>query len=136
MKQNEKPKQGILRLLEVSGETNTPFIGSVLLSICGTLLQLMPYLSAYQVMAELLRHAAAETSLNTGFMIRWALLGLASLIAGYVWQRHDGAHLFLSCNLRRSVKGGRAYRKTTDGLYYESFHRENKADPGGGYRAD
>ena len=25
MKQNEKPKQGILRLLEISGEKNTPF---------------------------------------------------------------------------------------------------------------
>lgn len=108
MKQNKKPKQGILRLLEVSGETNTPFIGSVLLSICGTLLQLMPYLSAYQVMAELLRHAAAETSLNTGFMIRWALLGLAGLIAGYVLSYGSGmmAHTFsyrVICGVRLKV---------------------------------
>ena len=58
MKQNEKPKQGIPRLLEISGEKNAPFAASVLFSILGTLCQLVPFLSIYQVMAELLRHTA------------------------------------------------------------------------------
>lgn len=108
MKQNEKPKQGIPRLLEISGETNAPFIVSVLLSICGTLFQLVPYLSVYQVMAELLRHAAAGSSLNTGFMIRWAVLGLIGLIVGYVLSYGSGmmAHTFsyrVICGVRLKV---------------------------------
>ena len=75
MKQNEKPKQGIPRLLEISGEKNTSFAASVLLSILGTLCQLVPFLSIYQVMAELLRHTATGAALHTDFMIRWALAG-------------------------------------------------------------
>lgn len=108
MKQNEKPKQGISRLLEISGETDASFIVSVLLSICGTLFQLVPYLSVYQVMAELLRHAAAGSSLNTGFMIRWAVLGLIGLIVGYVLSYGSGmmAHAFsyhVICGVRLKV---------------------------------
>ena len=108
MKKNEKPKQGVSRLLEISGETNAPFIVSVLLSICGTLFQLVPYLSVYQVMAELLQHAAAGSSLNTGFMIRWAVLGLIGLIVGYVLSYGSGmmAHAFsyrVICGVRLKV---------------------------------
>lgn len=108
MKKNEKPKQGVSRLLEISGETNAPFIISVLLSICGTLFQLVPYLSVYQVMAELLQHAAAGSNLNTGFMIRWAVLGLIGLIVGYVLSYGSGmmAHAFsyrVICGVRLKV---------------------------------
>ena len=108
MKQNEKPKQGILRLLEISGEKNTPFAASVLFSILGTLCQLVPYLSIYQVMAELLRHAATGAILHTEFMIRWALYGLAGLIVGYVLAYAGGmmAHTFayrVICGVRLKV---------------------------------
>lgn len=108
MKQNEKPKQGIPRLLEISGEKNTSFAVSVLLSILGTLCQLVPYLSIYQVMAELLRHAATGAILHTEFMIRWALYGLAGLIVGYVLAYAGGmmAHTFayrVICGVRLKV---------------------------------
>lgn len=108
MKQNEKPKQGILRLLEISGEKNTSFAVSVLLSILGTLCQLVPFLSIYQVMAELLRHAATGAILHTEFMIRWALYGLAGLIVGYVLAYAGGmmAHTFayrVICGVRLKV---------------------------------
>lgn len=108
MKQNEKPKQGIPRLLEISGEKNTSFAASVLLSILGTLCQLVPFLSIYQVMAELLRHTATGAALNTDFMIRWALYGLAGLIAGYVLAYAGGmmAHTFayrVICGVRLKV---------------------------------
>ena len=108
MKQNEKPKQGILRLLEISGEKNTPFAASVLFSILGTLCQLVPYLSIYQVMAELLRHTATGAALHTDFMIRWALYGLAGLIVGYVLAYAGGmmAHTFayrVICGVRLKV---------------------------------
>lgn len=108
MKQNEKPKQGIPRLLEISGEKNTPFAASVLFSILGTLCQLVPYLSIYQVMAELLRHTATGAALHTEFMIRWALYGLAGLIVGYVLAYAGGmmAHTFayrVICGVRLKV---------------------------------
>ena len=108
MKQNEKPKQGIPRLLEISGEKNTPFVASVLLSILGTLCQLVPFLSIYQVMAELLRHTATGVALHTDFMIRWALYGLAGLIVGYVLAYAGGmmAHTFayrVICGVRLKV---------------------------------
>lgn len=108
MKQNEKPKQGIPRLLEISGEKNTPFAASVLFSILGTLCQLVPYLSIYQVMAELLRHTATGAALHTDFMIRWALYGLAGLIVGYVLAYAGGmmAHTFayrVICGVRLKV---------------------------------
>lgn len=108
MKQNEKPKQGIPRLLEISGEKNTSFAVSVLLSIPGTLCQLVPFLSIYQVMAELLRHAATGAILHTEFMIRWALYGLAGLIVGYVLAYAGGmmAHTFayrVICGVRLKV---------------------------------
>ena len=108
MKQNEKPKQGIPRLLEISGEKNTSFAVSVLLSILGTLCQLVPFLSIYQVMAELLRHAATGAILHTEFMIRWALYGLAGLIVGYVLAYAGGmmAHTFayrVICGVRLKV---------------------------------
>lgn len=108
MKQNEKPKQGIPRLLEISGEKNRSFAVSVLLSILGTLCQLVPFLSIYQVMAELLRHAATGAILHTEFMIRWALYGLAGLIVGYVLAYAGGmmAHTFayrVICGVRLKV---------------------------------
>lgn len=108
MKQNEKPKQGIPKLLEISGEKSTSFAASVLLSILGTLCQLVPFLSVYQVMAELLRHTATGAALNTNFMIRWALYGLAGLIAGYVMTYAGGmmAHTFayrVICGVRLKV---------------------------------
>ena len=108
MKQNEKPKQGISRLLEISGEKNTSFAASVLFSAFGTLCQLVPFLSIYQVMAELLRHTATGAALNTDFMIRWALYGLTGLIAGYVLTYAGGimAHTFayrVICGVRLKV---------------------------------
>lgn len=108
MKQNEKPKQGIPRLLEISGEKNTSFAASVFLSILGTLCQLIPFLSIYQVMAALLRHAATGATLHTEFMIRWALYGLAGLIVGYVLAYAGGmmAHTFayrVICGVRLKV---------------------------------
>lgn len=108
MKQSKKPKQGIPRLLEISGEKSTSFAASVLISILGTLCQLIPFWSIYQVMAELLSHTAAGSKWNPALMIRWALYGLAGLIAGYVLAYAGGilAHTFayrVICGVRLKV---------------------------------
>lgn len=108
MKQQEKPKQGISRLLEISGEKNTMFMLSVVLSAIGTLAQLIPFLSVYRVMAELLVSAAAGTAPDTAFMVRWAVYGLAGLAAGYLLAYAGGmlAHTFayrVVCGVRLKV---------------------------------
>ena len=107
-KKEEKPKQGIPRLLEISGEKNSPFAASVLFSILGTLCQLIPFLSIYQVMAELLYHTATGSALDTDLMIRQALYGLAGLIAGYILAYTGGmmAHTYayrVICGVRLKV---------------------------------
>lgn len=107
-KKEEKSKQGIPRLLEISGEKNTSFAASVLFSVLGTLFQLVPFLSVYQVMAELLRHTATGAALNTAFMIRWALYGLSGLLVGYGLAYAGGmmAHTFayrVICGVRLKV---------------------------------
>ena len=108
MNQKEKPKQGIPRLLEISGEKNTAMAVSVLLSIAGTLLQLVPFFSVYRVMAELLTSAQTGTALNTGLMIRWAIYGLVGLLVGYLLTYTGGisAHTFayrVICGVRLKV---------------------------------
>lgn len=47
MEQQKKPKQGIPRLLEISEVKSTVFTFSIVLSILGTLAQLIPFLSVY-----------------------------------------------------------------------------------------
>lgn len=82
-KSKQQPK-GITRLVQLSGENKTIlYLGSIL-SIFGTIVQLMPFLSVYQVMAELLRHAAMGSILDTKFMISWAVYGLGGLLIGYL----------------------------------------------------
>ena len=108
MKQQEKPKQGIPRLLEISGEKNSTFLFSIVLSVLGTLAQLIPFLSVYQVMAELLVSTAAGTVPDKGVMIRWAAFGLVGLAVGYLLAYVGGmlAHTFayrVICGVRLKV---------------------------------
>lgn len=108
MQQKEKPKQGIGRLLEISGEKNTAMAASVLLSVLGTLCQLIPYLSIYRVMSELLESAAAGNVPDSVRMFRWAVYGLLGLLAGYLLVYAGGisAHTFayrVICGVRLKV---------------------------------
>lgn len=106
-KSKQQPK-GITRLVQLSGESKTIlYLGSIL-SVFGTIVQLMPFLSVYQVMAELLRHAAMGSILDTKFMIRWALYGFGGLLAGYLLSYIGGmmSHTFAYravCGVRLKV---------------------------------
>lgn len=96
MKEKEKSKQGIPRLLEISGEKSNTMLFSILLSIVGTLCQLMPFLAVYKVMAELLTSAANGEMLNHTRMLCQAFLGLAGLLIGYLFAYAGGmlSHTF------------------------------------------
>ncbi len=83
-KQTSKKKQGIPRLLEISGEQPKLLLGSILLSVLGTLCQLVPYISVYQIMSELLHCAADGGVPNEALLLRQAVTGLAGMIGGYL----------------------------------------------------
>lgn len=91
-----KQKKGISRLIQLSGEKKTVFYLGSLFSVLGTIMQLTPFLSINQVMAELLRHGAADKPLDAALMIHWAFYGLAGLLAGYLFSYVGGmlSHIF------------------------------------------
>ncbi|RJG24268.1 ABC transporter ATP-binding protein [Paenibacillus thiaminolyticus] len=78
-----RKKQGIARLLELAGEKKSLLVWSGILSAGSVLMMLVPYLSVYFVMAELLRHAPDISGVNAPFVIRWAVLGVAGMAVGY-----------------------------------------------------
>lgn len=106
-KSKQQPK-GITRLVQLSGENKTILCLGSILSVFGTIVQLMPFLSVYQVMAELLRHAAMGSILDTKFMISWAFYGLGGLLVGYLLSYIGGmmSHTFAYravCGVRLKV---------------------------------
>lgn len=108
MRKNKKSKQGLSRLLELADERTSKLTLSILCSIAGTLCQLLPFWAAYQVMAELLQHAASGAALHANFMFRWAFYGLIGLLVGYILTYIGGmmAHTFayrVICRVRLKV---------------------------------
>ncbi|MGL6199792.1 MAG: ABC transporter ATP-binding protein [Lachnospiraceae bacterium] len=108
MKEGQKTKQGIPRLLELSGEKGGSMIASILLSVAGTLCQLIPFWSIYKVMTELLNHVAINKQLDVSMMIKWAFYGLIAMLAGYLLAYIGGmrSHTFayrVICNVRLKV---------------------------------
>lgn len=108
MKQKEKTKQGISRLIEISGENNSALISSIVLSVVGTLCQLVPFWSVYRVMAELLKHTVTGDTISSDSLIRLAVYGLIGLLAGYLATYLGGikAHTFayrVICGVRLKV---------------------------------
>lgn len=80
-----KKKKGIARIVELSGEGKFRIALCGILTSMGGLLQLFPFLSVYLILAELLRHSTDFSQLNRDYLILWAVLGLAGLVAGYVF---------------------------------------------------
>ncbi|MDR2786326.1 MAG: ABC transporter ATP-binding protein/permease [Treponema sp.] len=85
-----KQKTGIARLLELAGQKKTLLILSGTLSTISVIILLGPYCSVYVVLSGLLRDAAGLSPLNGDEMIRWAIIGLVSLLAGYVFMYTGG----------------------------------------------
>lgn len=88
MKQNKK--SGIPRLLELAGEKKTLLVWGCILSTVNVFFQLVPYLAVYNIMAELLRHAADISQANTDFMVGWAVKGIVGLLLAYVFMYFGG----------------------------------------------
>ncbi|MDR1359089.1 MAG: ATP-binding cassette domain-containing protein [Coriobacteriales bacterium] len=76
-------KQGIPRLLELAGQKKALLIWSGILSTISVFLLLISFYSVYQVMNELLQHAADSASLDSALMMQWAVFGLVAMLVGY-----------------------------------------------------
>lgn len=90
MEKNKNKKSGIPRLLELAGEKKTLLVWGCILSTISVFFQLIPYLAVYNIMAELLRHAAEISQANIDFMVDWAVKGIVGLILAYVFMYFGG----------------------------------------------
>lgn len=84
MKQVLKKKTGIMRLLEIAGEKKGLLICSGILSMLSAIFMLIPYVSVYYILAELLSHAADLSSVDGPLMMRWGWIAFGSLTAGLI----------------------------------------------------
>jgi ATP-binding cassette subfamily B protein len=73
-----------MRLLEIAGEKKGLLICSGILSMLSAVFMLVPYVSVYYILAELLRHAADLSSVDGPAMIRWGWIALWGLVAGLI----------------------------------------------------
>ncbi|MED1722012.1 ABC transporter ATP-binding protein [Brevibacillus parabrevis] len=85
-----KPKKGLTRLLELAGEKKTLMVCSAVLSTVSVFLLLVPYLSIYCVLAELLRHADDIAAVDAAYVITWAVWGVVGLLLGYLFMYVGG----------------------------------------------
>ncbi|MHB9291218.1 ABC transporter ATP-binding protein/permease [Hollandina sp. SP2] len=90
MSEKIKQKTGISRLLELAGQKKTLLVLSAVLSTISVIALLGPYLSVYMVLSALLRSTAGIADLDGSGMIRWAIIGLVSLLSGYVFMYAGG----------------------------------------------
>lgn len=77
-------KTGMARLLEIAGEKRGLIISSALLSSISAVCMLIPYVSVYFILKELLEHAASPGLADGATMIRWGVIALIGLAAGLV----------------------------------------------------
>lgn len=80
----KKQKKGLSRLFEIAGEKKGLLILAGFLSALSACCMLIPYLSVYQALNDLLQNAGDITASDNAGMIRWAwiaFIGLASALA-------------------------------------------------------
>jgi len=73
-------KAGITRLLELTGEKKKLLIAASVLSSISAILMLVPYISVYFILKELLEHAADPSLADGAIMIRWGGVALGGLL--------------------------------------------------------
>lgn len=82
MKQEVKKKQGLSRLFEIAGEKKLLLIISGILAALSAACMLVPFISVYQILGELLRSGGNISLVDGAMMTRWGWIAFAGLIAG------------------------------------------------------
>jgi ATP-binding cassette subfamily B protein len=77
-----KKKTGISRLLEIAGEKRGLLIWAGIGSSVSALCMLIPYLSIYFILKELLQNAPFPSLIHRAEVIRWGIIALAGLAGG------------------------------------------------------
>jgi ATP-binding cassette subfamily B protein len=77
-------KTGVNRLLEIAGEKRGLMLVSGLLSSLSAVFMLVPYVSVFFILKELLEHAASPTLADGAKMIHWGVIAFIGLAAGLV----------------------------------------------------
>lgn len=77
-------KSGLARLFQIAGEKKGLLIISGLLSAISAAFMLVPFLSVYQILGELLRNAGDIMAADSAFMIHWGWIALGGLVIGLI----------------------------------------------------
>jgi len=86
----EKKKSGIPRLLEIAGEKRGLLIISGTLSSISAICMLVPYISIYFILAELLKNAFNPSLADGALMMHWGTIALIGLIGGIITMYFSG----------------------------------------------
>jgi ATP-binding cassette subfamily B protein IrtA len=85
MKQKPNKKAGMSRLLEIAGEKKGLLTISGVFSALSAAGMLVPFVSVYQILGELLEHAGNVSAVDGAFMIHWGWVAFWGLIAGLIF---------------------------------------------------
>lgn len=85
-----KEKKGISKLLELAGEKKSLMVWSAILSTVSVFLMLVPYISVYFVMTELLTHASDISAVDASYILQWAFWGIGGMVLGYLFMYVGG----------------------------------------------
>jgi len=83
--EKKKKKTGIGRLLEVSGQKKGLLYGGAVLSTISVVFEMVPYLSVYNVLRELIYNAKDISLVNREYVVSWAVWGVIGLLISYVF---------------------------------------------------
>jgi len=96
-------KTGLARLFEIAGEKRGLLIVSGILSSLSAVFMLVPYVSVYWILRELLAHAANPAMASGDFMIRWGVIALIGLLCSLATMYAGGMALSLFAALPIAV---------------------------------
>ncbi|MDF2988536.1 MAG: irtA [Eubacterium sp.] len=85
MEQHKKKKTGLSRLFEIAGEKKGLLTVSGILSAISAACMLVPFLSVYRVLEELLKNAGRLSAVNRDLMIHWGWIAFFGLIGGLLF---------------------------------------------------
>ncbi|WP_025027587.1 ABC transporter ATP-binding protein [Caldalkalibacillus mannanilyticus] len=77
-------RTGLLRLIQLAGEKKKLLLWAAISSIVSSLFLLVPYLSIYFILAELLQHAKSPLEADGASMLRWSFMALGGFVSGLI----------------------------------------------------
>ncbi len=85
MDKKVKKKTGLPRLLEIAGEKKGLLIISGILSAMSAACMLVPFVSVYEILGELLQNAQDISLVDSTILIKWGWIAFLGLIGGLVF---------------------------------------------------